>query len=368
MVVKKNKNIVSSSSSNQHQSNRSLTFVSCSNHSEDYDKKSHTADTFNGTQPKTDLGTTRSSYYIATTIAVDDLHDQSYADHRGGRGDLMNCFDEETSSWAIRQTQEYPNRQREQQESYYGRNMNVTASTMTAGDHDHGGGAVVGSDYSLDDIMKTIASSTGNGGDCDHVANKVCNKRDDEREQEQQESHLISFPFSSSSCSQGNNPTTRKTMECCEEAAKGEMTGRPSSFSSFPHQQEKEYDEYYENRLHDRPQMTATPARTTTATTTRDFSSSYSSSSDLEEEGVAETRTSSATTSNAATNTTPTPSNSRTDCCLSSITREEQLLNPHMDVIAKMIHEVEGYLDDLYDIQIKNAVLMDDLVMAGANL
>jgi hypothetical protein len=39
-----------------------------------------------------------------------------------------------------------------------------------------------------------------------------------------------------------------------------------------------------------------------------------------------------------------------------------------MDVIAKMIHEVEGYLDDLYDIQIKNAVLMDDLVMAGANL
>lgn len=45
----------------------------------------------------------------------------------------------------------------------------------------------------------------------------------------------------------------------------------------------------------------------------------------------------------------------------------EEYLNPQMEEITKMIHEVEGYLDDLYDIQIKNAVLMDDLVMAGAN-
>lgn len=46
---------------------------------------------------------------------------------------------------------------------------------------------------------------------------------------------------------------------------------------------------------------------------------------------------------------------------------EEQQCNPLMVQITKMIHEVEGYLDDLHDIQIKNAVLMDDLVMAGAN-
>lgn len=42
-------------------------------------------------------------------------------------------------------------------------------------------------------------------------------------------------------------------------------------------------------------------------------------------------------------------------------------VDPNMEDVCKMIRELENHLDDLYDIQVKNAILMDDLVMAGAD-